>query len=59
MAELHPGENFIVTGGGRRIGYDFLVVAQGIQIDWGKIPGLREGIGRQQIYSNYSYQQVD
>lgn len=59
VAEFHPDENFIVTREGRRIGYDFLVVGLGIQIDWDKIPGLREGIGRQQICSNYSYQQVD
>ncbi len=59
VAEFHPGENYIVTREGRRIGYDFLVVGLGIQIDWDKIPGLREGIGRQQICSNYSYQQVD
>ena len=59
VAEFHPGENSIVTREGRRIGYDFLVVGLGIQIDWDKIPGLREGIGRQQICSNYSYQQVD
>lgn len=59
VAEFHPDENSIVTREGRRIGYDFLVVGLGIQIDWDKIPGLREGIGRQQICSNYSYQQVD
>ncbi|MBX9790201.1 MAG: NAD(P)/FAD-dependent oxidoreductase [Pirellulales bacterium] len=59
VAEFHPESNFIVTHQGRRIGYDFLVVALGIQIDWGKIPGLQEGIGRQQICSNYAYHQVD
>ena len=59
VAEFHPEENFVVTREGRRIGYDFLVVGLGIQIDWDKIPGLQEGIGRQQICSNYSYQQVD
>jgi sulfide:quinone oxidoreductase len=59
VAEIHPEQNYIVTREGRRIGYDFLVVGLGIQIDWGKIPGLQEGIGRQQICSNYSYQQVD
>jgi sulfide:quinone oxidoreductase len=59
VAEFHPEQNYIVTRQGRTIGYDFLVVGLGIQIDWGKIPGLQEGIGRQQICSNYSYQQVD
>ncbi|MBL9125681.1 MAG: NAD(P)/FAD-dependent oxidoreductase [Planctomycetaceae bacterium] len=59
VAEFHPEQNYVVTREGRRIGYDYLVVALGIQIDWGQIPGLREGIGRRQICSNYSYQQVD
>lgn len=59
VAEFHPEQNYVVTREGRKIGYDFLVVALGIQIDWGKIPGLREGIGSHQICSNYSYHQVD
>jgi sulfide:quinone oxidoreductase len=59
VAELRPETNTVITSAGRTIGYDYLVVALGIQIDWDKIPGLREGIGRQQICSNYSYQQVD
>lgn len=59
VEEFHPKQNYVVTREGRRIGYDFLVVALGIQVDWGQIPGLREGIGRRQICSNYSYQQVD
>jgi sulfide:quinone oxidoreductase len=59
VAEFHPDQNYILTREGRRIGYDFLVVGLGIQIDWDMIPGLREGIGRQQICSNYSYQHVD
>lgn len=59
VAEFHPQENYIVTRQGRKIGYDFLVVGLGIQTDWDKLPGLQEGIGRQQICSNYSYQHVD
>jgi len=59
VVEFHPDENYIITREGRRIGYDFLVVGLGIQIDWDKIPGLQEGIGHQQICSNYSYRQVD
>jgi sulfide:quinone oxidoreductase len=59
VAEFQPDQNTVVTNTGRKIGYNHLVVALGIQIDWEKIPGLKEGIGRQQICSNYSYQQVD
>lgn len=59
IAEFRPEGNSVVTESGRHIGYDLLVVALGIQIDWDKIPGLREGLGQQQICSNYSYQQVE
>ena len=59
VAQLQPEQNAVVTRRGRRITYDYLVIALGIQVDWNKIPGLQEGIGRQQICSNYSFQQVD
>ena len=59
VAQLQPEQNAVVTRSGRRITYDYLVIALGIQVDWNKIPGLQEGIGRQQICSNYSFQQVD
>jgi sulfide:quinone oxidoreductase len=59
VAEFRPAENAIVTSGGQTITYDYLVVALGIQIDWGKIPGLAEGLGRNGLCSNYSYQHVD
>jgi sulfide:quinone oxidoreductase len=59
VAELQPEQNCVVTRGGRRITYDYLVIALGIQVDWNKIPGLAEGVGTNQICSNYSYQQVD
>ncbi len=53
-----PEENEVVTAGGRRIGYDFLVVAPGIQIDWDAIPGLAETVGRDGVCSIYSYEHV-
>ena len=59
VAELQPEQNCVVTRDGRRITYDYLVIALGIQVDWNKIPGLAEGVGTKQICSNYSYQQVD
>jgi sulfide:quinone oxidoreductase len=58
-SEFVPEENELVTAGGRRIGYDFLVVAPGIQIDWDAIPGLAETIGGDSVSSIYSYEHVD
>lgn len=55
VTAFDPEANAVLTREGRRIGYDYLVVAPGIQIDWGAIPGLAEGIGRGGLCSNYSY----
>ena len=59
VAEFHPEKNVVVTRGGQAITYDWLVVAAGIQINWGKIPGLSESIGKNGVCSNYSYDTVD
>ena len=57
--ELDPDNDQIVTAGGRRLRYRFLVVAPGIQIDWDLIPGLSEGIAGGPVASNWSYDTVD
>jgi sulfide:quinone oxidoreductase len=59
VTELRPEENLLVTRDGKRVGYGFLVLAPGIQVDWGKIPGLTESLGRDGVCSNYSYEYVD
>ena len=58
VAEILPDEHAVVTAGGERITYDWLVVALGIQINWSAIPGLAEGIGTRGICSNYAAQHV-
>ena len=58
-SEFVPEENELVTAGGRRIGYDFLVVAPGIQIDWDAIPGLATSVGGDSVCSIYSYETVE
>ncbi len=55
-ATVDPENNLVTTASGQTITYDFLVVATGIHIDWDAIPGLREGLGRDGIVSNYSYE---
>lgn len=59
VATFEPAENAVTTSSGKRITYDYLVVAPGIQLDWGKIPGLQESVGRGNVCSNYSYATVD
>lgn len=59
VTEFLPDENMVVTMSGKKIGYDFLVVAAGIQLDWNKVKGLPEALGKNGVCSNYSYQSVD
>jgi sulfide:quinone oxidoreductase len=59
VTEFLPEENAVVTQGGQRIKYDFLVVAAGIQLDWDKIKGLPDALGTEGVCSNYSYDSVD
>lgn len=59
VALFHPADNALQTIEGSQISYDYLVVAAGIQIEWGRIKGLQESIGKNGVCSNYSYQYVD
>ena len=59
VTEVRPDENCVLTRDGGRTQYDFLVMAPGIQIDWGKIPGLEESVGKDGVCSNFSYDTAD
>lgn len=55
FAAIHidPDAKSVELTNGVRITYDVLVVAPGIQLDWDKIPGLSESLGRSRTSSNY------
>lgn len=53
-----PANNSLTTQGGKTVAYDYLVVCPGLQIDWGKIPGLPEALGKNGVCSNYAYDQA-
>ncbi|GAC1385657.1 MAG: FAD/NAD(P)-binding oxidoreductase [Herpetosiphon sp.] len=59
VTELCPDQNYVVTRDGRRIGYQYLVVAPGIQTDWGNVAGLAGNVGTNGICSNYAYDQCE
>ncbi|EMT51294.1 MULTISPECIES: NAD(P)/FAD-dependent oxidoreductase [Brevibacillus] len=59
VTEFLPNENTVVTASGDKIRYDYLVVSAGIQIDWEKVKGLKESIGKHGVCSNYSYDYVE
>ncbi|HHP7239216.1 NAD(P)/FAD-dependent oxidoreductase [Longibacter sp.] len=57
VAELHPEENRVTLKSGESVGYDHLVMAAGIQIDWDAIPGMADGLKHpgSGVVSNYSF----
>ena len=61
VASFDPDNNQLTLAGGDTVGYDYLVVAAGIQINWGQVPGLKESVGKagSGVVSNYSYETVE
>jgi sulfide:quinone oxidoreductase len=59
VTEFSPEDNTVLTRGGNKVQYDYLVVAPGIQIDWDKVKGLKAAIGKEGVCSNYAYEYVD
>ncbi|SHK33309.1 NAD(P)/FAD-dependent oxidoreductase [Rhodothermus profundi] len=56
VVALDPDHNQLQTAGGQTIRYDYLVLAPGIQLNWGQIPGLKESLGQYGVTSNYAYE---
>ncbi len=49
-------ENHTVsTANGSTIGYDYLVMCPGIQLDWGRVAGMSEALETPMVSSNYTY----
>lgn len=54
VAGFDPVANTVITAGGQRIGYDFLVVATGVHLDYAQIAGMDvSAIGREGLASVY------
>ncbi|KAI9033621.1 hypothetical protein CLU79DRAFT_724613 [Phycomyces nitens] len=58
VTKLDPDHNQVTLSNGETVGYDYLVVAAGIQINWEQIKGLKESLGKDGVTSNYSPESV-
>lgn len=58
VIKVNPEENTVTLADGKRIGYDYLVVAAGIQVNWDNIKGLKDALGKNGVTSNYSADSV-
>lgn len=59
VATFNPEGNSITTAEGNTYTYDYLIVAPGIQLNWGDIKGLKETLGKNGVTSNYSFQHAE
>jgi sulfide:quinone oxidoreductase len=55
VREIDPDGQVVVTAAGVAVGYEYLVVCPGLQLDWGEVPGLAGTLGRNGVSSNYTY----
>lgn len=55
VVAFEPERRAVVLEGCRVIGYDRLVVAPGLKLDWSGIAGLPETLGRHGVTSNYRF----
>lgn len=52
--EFHPDSNKVTLESGASVSYDYLVVCPGVELDWDRIAGARNALGRHGVCSNYS-----
>jgi sulfide:quinone oxidoreductase len=55
VAAFEPADNAVVLDGCRVVKYDRLVVCPGLKLDWNKVEGLVETLGKNGVTSNYRY----
>ncbi len=55
VIEFDPENNVVRTAGAKTIAYDVLIVCPGIQLDWAKLEGVSDTLGRNGVSSNYTY----
>lgn len=55
VATFQPEQNQVTCTSGAVYTYDTMIVAPGIQLDWGKIKGFKETLGKNKVSSNYSF----
>ena len=53
-AAVDPDACVVTLEDGRTVGYEYLVMAPGIQLNWGGITGLPDALGKNGVSSNYS-----
>ena len=59
VISFEPEKNKIHLESGIHLTYDYLIVAPGIQLNWGEVKGLKENLGKNGVCSNYDFRYAD
>ena len=55
VAAFEPDKDVVILDGCRVVKYKRLVVCPGLKLDWGRVEGLVDTLGRNDVTSNYRY----
>jgi sulfide:quinone oxidoreductase len=58
VVSFQPEANTVTLDNNETVSYKFLIVAPGIQLNWGDVKGLKETLGKNGVCSNYSVEHV-
>ena len=58
VTSMTPENNTLQLDNGDNVQYEYLIVAPGIQLNWHEIKGLKETLGKNNVCSNYSFEQA-
>jgi sulfide:quinone oxidoreductase len=59
VSSFLPETNTLKLASGNQLQYDYLIVAPGIQLNWGEVKGLKENLGKNGVCSNYDFRYAD
>ena len=59
VESFQPEDNAVTLKSGESLSYEYLVVCPGFQLDWDKIAGAKEALGKNGVCSNYSPDTVE
>jgi sulfide:quinone oxidoreductase len=59
VSKVNPEKNSVSLVNDQQVTYDYLVVSTGLKLNWDKIGGLADNLGKNGVCSIYEYNQVD
>jgi len=59
VTTFEPENNSITLASGKKMSYDALVVAPGLKMDYDKVKGLKEAMGKDGVCTNYGFKNVE